>query len=156
VVFDIEASGTPVRIGWTAAHTDEAFLCLDRNGNGTIDDGSELFGTATRLKSGARASNGFAALAELDDDHDRFLDHHDTIWFQLLLWRDLNHDGISQNLELTRAASELNAIGLDYHWSGRRDFWGNTLRYQALAWISNGGPSATASPIYDVFFVRVP
>src|SRR6185436_8116447 len=92
VVFDIEASGTPVRIGWTAAHTDEAFLCLDRNGNGTIDDGSELFGNATPMPGGKPASNGFVALAQYDGNHDAVLDEDDPIWPQLLLWRDLNHD----------------------------------------------------------------
>src|ERR1043165_1278367 len=68
VVFDIAATGQPVRIGWTAAGADEAFLCLDRNHNGRIDNGAELFGSATPLKDGSRALNGFPALAERGAD----------------------------------------------------------------------------------------
>jgi len=152
VMFDINATGSPARIGWTAAGADEAFLCLDRNGNGTIDDGSELFGTATRLKDGRRAPNGFAALAETDANGDGFLDERDPIWTRLLLWRDLNHDGISQPSELMRVtASRLVAIRLAYHWTGRRDSSGNTFRYQAQVWIGTA-----ARPLYDIFFVSVP
>ncbi|HEY6137503.1 MAG TPA: hypothetical protein VI670_07025 [Thermoanaerobaculia bacterium] len=158
VEFDIAASGTPIRIGWTEAGADEAFLCLDRNHNGEIDDGSELFGTATRLNGGARAPNGFEALAEYDDNHDGVIDAQDQVWSQLLLWRDLNHDGISQLSELSSITlSEVKAIGLDYHWTGRRDSSWNTFRYEALAWFGKGNDSkATPRPIYDIFFVSVP
>lgn len=157
VMFDIGGTGTPSRIGWTAAGADEAFLCLDRNDNGRIDDGSELFGTATRLKSGVRAANGFAALAEYDDDCDGFINSRDAIWARLLLWRDLNHDGVSQPAELTRAAAaELKAVRLDYHWTGRRDWSGNIFGYESLVWVGNGGPSPAALPVYDVFFVSAP
>lgn len=146
-----------IRIGWTAAGADEAFLCRDLNGNGRIDDGGELFGTATRLESGARAQNGFVALAAYDDNHDGFIDEKDAIWSRLLLWRDANHDGISQADELTFATSgRLKAIRLDYHWTGRRDRLGNTFRYEALAQISNGNASSVARPVYDVFFVWLP
>jgi hypothetical protein len=157
VLFDIQASGTPIRIGWTAAGADEAFLCLDRNGSGRIDDGSELFGTATRLKNGLRAPNGFVALAEYDDNHDGVIDEKDQIWPHLLLWRDLNHDGISQSSELTPVAgSDLTSISVDYHWTGRRDAMGNTFRYEAKAWLGKNKETATPEPVYDIFFVHVP
>ncbi len=93
VLFDISASGTPRRIGWTATGADEAFLWLDRNHNGRVDDGSELFGNATRLQSGQPAPNGFIApwpnsipmgMASLMPN--------DPIWNSLLLWVDRNHD----------------------------------------------------------------
>lgn len=156
VSFDIAATGRPVTIGWTAAGADEAFLSLDRNQNGRIDNGAELFGTATPLKNGTRAPNGFAALAELDDNHDGLIDHQDAIWSQLLLWRDRNHDGISQPDELAPVAgSGLTAITLDYHWTGRRDASGNLFRYESQAMIQAGSHHATMRPIYDIFFRRV-
>src|SRR5205823_12603124 len=70
VLFDISNEGHVRRIGWTAAGAEEAFLCLDRNGDGQITNGSELFGNATPLKDGSLADNGFQALADFDDNHD--------------------------------------------------------------------------------------
>lgn len=70
VLFDIDGDGQLNRIGWTSREGDDAFLALDRNGNGFIDDGTELFGNATRLRSGLAAANGFDALAEFDENGD--------------------------------------------------------------------------------------
>ncbi|HEX6087877.1 MAG TPA: hypothetical protein VF266_25315 [Thermoanaerobaculia bacterium] len=74
VMFDLRDDGSPRRTGWTSQESEVAFLAWDRNGNGAIDSGAELFGNATPLRSGARAANGFAALAELDANHDGILD----------------------------------------------------------------------------------
>jgi uncharacterized repeat protein (TIGR02543 family) len=152
VLFDIQAIGRPLRIGWTAAGADEAFLALDRNGNGTIDSGAELFGDATPLKVAQTADNGFVALAEFDDDHDGIVDESDSIWDRLKLWFDLNHDGISQPSEIRPAAgSRLVAISLNYHSTRRRDNWGNTYRYESRVWISKAGKQATPVPFTTLF-----
>ena len=74
---------------------------MDRNGNHTIDDGSELFGTATLTTPGVCAPNGFLALRELDTNGDGKIDVSDPPYSQLSLWIDLNHDGQSQANELT-------------------------------------------------------
>jgi hypothetical protein len=156
ILFDITATGHPVWIGWTAAGADEAFLCLDRNHNGQIDSGAELFGSATPLKDGTRAPDGFTALAEFDDNHDGVIDEKDGIWKQLLLWRDLDHDGISQPNELMPVKdSSLTAIRLNYHWTGRRDVSGNYFRYQAAVAIQATTTQTTPRPVYDIFFVHV-
>ncbi|MDQ3282182.1 MAG: hypothetical protein M3Q69_12305, partial [Acidobacteriota bacterium] len=132
VAFDLDRDGVRERIGWTAASANEAFLCLDRNANGTIDDGGELFGNHTVLASGAVATNGFLALAELDSDRNGHIDHADAAWPQLELWTDANHDGISQEAELkSLSASAVQSISTDARWSGRRDAYGNTFRYRA-------------------------
>ena len=157
IEFDIQATGQPVRIGWTAPGADEALLCLDRNQNGTIDNGAELFGDATPLKNGQRAPQGFAALAELDDNHDGVIDRRDAVWSRLLLWRDLDHDGIAKRSEVSPVAgSALAAINLDAQWTGRRDSSGNMFRYEAAAWISDDGKKPSPRPVYDIFFVPVP
>ncbi|HEV2722924.1 MAG TPA: hypothetical protein VG323_23065 [Thermoanaerobaculia bacterium] len=156
VSFDIAATGHPVFIGWTAAGADEAFLCWDRNHNGTIDSGAELFGNSTPLKNGWPAPNGFVALSEYDDNRDGVIDEHDQIWWQLLLWRDLNHDGVSQLSEIVPlAGSGCTKIDLEYHWTGRRDVFGNLFKYQGTVWLANSAGRAIPSPIYDIDFVRV-
>ena len=102
-----------MRIGWTAPGADEAFLVLDRDHDGKITSGVELFGTVTPLTDGRIAGNGFNALVQLDNNHDGVIDEHDAIWSGLLLWRDLSHDGISQPFELTPVAtSSLKSISL--------------------------------------------
>jgi hypothetical protein len=157
VTFDFFATGQPIQMGWTAPQADEAFLCLDRDHSGTIEDGTELFGNAARLMDGTRADHGFEVLLELDDNHDFVIDVRDSIWPELLLWRDLNHDAVSQSDEMSRLdGSGVAAIGLDYHWSGRVDPSGNALHYQSKVWIGEAGRHPTPRPLYDVFFVRVP
>jgi hypothetical protein len=148
VAFDINADGRPDRLGWTAAGTREGFLALDRNGNGRIDDGSELFGNYTRLRNGERAPNGFVALAEFDDNFDGVIDANDSAWHSLLLWIDENHDGISDPGELY----SLNAVGItslrfNAHWTGRRDDHGNMFRYQSIYTLGRA-----TKPYYDIYF----
>lgn len=151
VLFDIAGSGSPARITWTAPGADEAFLWLDRNHNGLVDSGAELFGNATLLMSGRHAANGFEALKEFDDNHDGVIDASDTIWRNLMLWCDRNHDGISQPAEIEPiASSSITAISLDYHWTGRRDLSGNTFRYESRVWLES-----QPRPVYDIFFLRV-
>jgi hypothetical protein len=156
VWFDINGSGTPVHLGWTAAGGDEAFLWLDRNHNGGVTSGAELFGNFTPLKNGRTAANGFEALKEDDSNHDGVIDVRDDIWPRLMLWRDENHDALSQPNEIaTVVGSGLTGIELRYHWTGRPDRWGNGFRYEAKAWIQNPGGSPSPRPLYDIFFVRV-
>lgn len=157
VRFDIAATGTPIQIGWTAAGSNQAFLWMDRNGNGVVDGGGELFGNATSLNDGTRARNGFEALKELDANHDGVLDANDPVWAHLLLWRDFDHDGKSQPGEVERVqGSEITAIDVAYHWTGRRDSQGNTFRYQSTVWLRSRSEQvdrSTSRPIYDVTFV---
>lgn len=157
VDFDINATGTPVRISWTARGGAMAFLALDRDGNGKIDDGAELFGNRTPLSNGARAANGFEALAQYDLNHDGVIDAEDPVWSSLLLWTDLSHDGICQPTEVVPIGdSDVTAIGLDYHWTGRRDSAGNQFGYESKVWLRNGANHATPRPAYDIFFVAAP
>ncbi|MGD9499036.1 MAG: hypothetical protein AB7V33_00910 [Halothiobacillus sp.] len=94
VYFDHNGDGVKTATGWVGS--DDGFLVLDRNGNGTIDSGAELFGDSTVLADGSTAADGFAALAEQDTNGDGVVDANDTGWGDLRVWRDLNQNGISE------------------------------------------------------------
>ncbi len=100
VLFDHNGDGVKQGTGWIAP--DDGLLVLDRNGNGLIDNGSELFGDNTTLNNGQSAEHGFAALSDLDSNGDGQFDAEDAQFADVKVWRDLNTDGISQP-ELNRS-----------------------------------------------------
>jgi hypothetical protein len=114
--FDLTGSMS-VATDWPTAKT--PWLALDRNGNGQIDDGGELFGSATVLQDGARATNGFVALRELDANNDGQITDADAAWSRLLLWSDGDGDRLSTARELSAASShKLLSIDLGYSTRG--------------------------------------
>lgn len=88
--FGIE-DGKTVAHGWVSP--DDGHLAFDKNGNGTVDDISELFGSNT--------ASGFAELAEFDENGDGVIDENDSAFVDLFVWQDLNSDGISSDTEMT-------------------------------------------------------
>jgi len=134
VAFDIDADGTADSISWTDPAAREAFLVLDRNGNGEIDDGRELFGGVTEQPA-TEDRNGFAALRVFDEqarggNGDGWISASDAVYARLRLWTDANHDGRSQRTEIQSLDSEgILAIDLDPMVSNRRDRHGNQLRW---------------------------
>ncbi|MEO5935208.1 MAG: heme utilization protein, partial [Duganella sp.] len=86
----------------------DGLLALDRNHDGAIDDGGELFGTSTATAGGGKARDGFAALAGLDANGDGVVDRKDAQFGDLRVWVDANADGVSQGAELRT----LDALGI--------------------------------------------
>ena len=112
VVFDHNNDGVKTGTGWL--RPDDGWLVLDRNSNGTIDNGGELFGVDTVKSDGTKATDGFDALSDLDSNNDDIFDSSDTRFADVRVWRDLNQDGISQSNELsTLAANNIRSINLN-------------------------------------------
>ena len=111
VYFDINADGVRDHVQWVRSGGDEGFLALDRNGNGVVDDGSELFGVGTPLiLEGRTAPNGFVGLAQYDSrqlggNDDGLITEADAIWPQLRIWVDANADGVSTYSEMRTLTS---------------------------------------------------
>lgn len=99
--FDLDNNGFAEKSGWV--NSDDGILVMDRNGDGIINDGQELFGDQTLLSNGQRATDGFQALADLDTNGDGKIDVNDSDYSNIHVWRDMNSDGYSSADELFTA-----------------------------------------------------
>ncbi|WP_269532410.1 hypothetical protein [Chitinimonas sp. BJYL2] len=121
--FDLDADGVQDSISF--AGPGSSFLALDRNGDGQINDGSELFGT--------RSGNGFADLAQLDDDGNGWIDESDRVWGSLKLWLR-EESGELALIDLAAAG-----IGALYLGSARTDFSLHDRTHRELGQVRQSG-----------------
>jgi hypothetical protein len=157
VQFDLVA-GQRVQIAWTTTNSDDAWLALDRNGNGQIDNGRELFGNMTDQPA-SPDRQGFKALAVYDSvpnggNGDGRIDLRDAIYPSLRVWQDVNHNGISETTELHTLLELDIAIDLDYRESKKTDEYGNRFRYRSKVYDNHGNNVGRWA--WDVFLHMAP
>jgi len=97
--FDLDSNGEAEQVSFVGAGS--GFLALDKNGNGVIDNGSELFGT--------QSGNGFADLAAYDSDGNQWIDENDAVFSKLQIW---SKDGAGKDLLSTLAQRNVGALYL--------------------------------------------
>ncbi|HED2415503.1 TPA: hypothetical protein R4Y39_005954, partial [Raoultella planticola] len=147
VFFDHDGNQFAENTGWVAP--DDGLLIFDRDGNGQIDSGSELFGNNTLLKSGKLAANGYQALQELDENKDGQLNSDDAIWASLRIWQDGNSNGrVDEGELLSLEEAGVAAIGTGYSTSQYVDEQGNAHQQTSTITRSDGAVGQSA----DVWF----
>ena len=160
VPFDMNGDGDRETMAWTNRESEVAFLVMDRDGNGVIDRGSELFGTEPKKANGQKAPNGFEALLDLDGGaaSDGKADAADPYFTRLRLWIDRNHNGTSEATELlTLAQAGVTTIFTTYHETGRVDENGNAYRFAGRALVVHEqSGQAVPRKVFDVYLQVAP
>ncbi|MBI5533349.1 MAG: hypothetical protein HY898_11570 [Deltaproteobacteria bacterium] len=115
--FDLFGTGTVAQVSWVRG--DDALLAIDRNGNGTIDNGRELFGNFVGERGFEEVSSGFAHLAAYDQpcmggNADGAITSSDAIYTKLVLWQDADGNGVSAASEL-HSLAEMGVTSIDLH-----------------------------------------
>ncbi|PZO15402.1 MAG: hypothetical protein DCE87_08565 [Betaproteobacteria bacterium] len=148
IYFDHAGDGFAEATGW--AGSDDGLLVRDLNGDGSINNGTELFGNNTRLKNGQYAANGFEALKDLDSNKDGKLNSADAAWNSLRVWKDTDADAqtdAGELLSLTTAG--VKEIKLAYTNTGTNpDQHGNEHRQTSTYTTTSG----TVRAVHDVWF----
>jgi len=139
VRFDMLASGQAVQTGWVGSG--DGLLVMDRNQDGAINDGAELFGSSTGLSDGTKAVDGFQALAQLDTNHDGVISSADAQFSRLGVWIDGNADGVSGAGEV-KSLAQLNITQLSLNAQTGTDtnngnLLGLTANYQTMDGVSH-------------------
>ena len=148
VMFDLNATGQASQVGWVAGG--DGLLVMDRNGDGQINDGRELFGGATETADGRRAGNGYAALAQLDSNGDGVISAGDAAFQQLQVWVDADQDAFTDAGEL-QSLADLGILSLDLQAQTGTEVDNGNLLGLVSSYTTTGGETRDLA---DVWFAR--
>ena len=155
VQFDLASRNQLKQVSWLAPGTRNAFLTLDVNRNGRIDNGTELVGTAMPQPGQRKKWNALAALAQFDSpphggNGDGMIDTRDKAYSVLRLWTDLNHNGISEPNELASLAqAHILNIALNRQDVKQTDASGNRILFR-VSYKAGAGKNVTNHWLYGV------
>lgn len=140
--FDLDVDGFAEQTAWITADQD-GLLARDVNGDGIINDSSELFGTMT--------VDGFAVLLELDSNGDLRIDANDAAWPELLIWKDIDGDAVSESGELlSLAAWNIASIDLAGVTASTQTIAGNPISHTSTVTFTD----ASTATIADAWFLH--
>lgn len=128
--FDIDGDGETDEVSRLGAGS--GYLALDKNGDGVINDGSELFGTAS--------GNGFADLARYDEDGNGWIDENDAVWSKLKIWaKDENGKDVLYSLaDKGVGAICLQNVSTDFTLKGQNGQTNGAIRNSGIFLYENG------------------
>ena len=161
VHFWIDLEGRSLTTAWTNPQTEEAFLWMDLNNDHTAHV-TELFGSRMVAPDGAYHANGFDALRKFDradfgGDYDGQITHRDRAWARLRLWVDRNHDGVSQQGEISVLSSHrIVALNLAYTEGETYDEHGNELYLVGSYTVRVPGRDTELRTMADIEFRFIP
>ena len=149
VFFDHDGNLFAESTGWVG--TDDGLLVFDKNTNGVIENGNELFGNNTQLSDGSLAENGYIALQELDDNQDGLINNMDAAWQQLNVWQDKNGNAQADAGELlSLEEAGIISIGTQYNHSTYIDAQGNAHKQVSNITMSDESVNDSADVWFDI------
>ncbi len=147
VYFDHNNDGLREKTAWVKS--DDGLLVLDKNNDGIISNGNELFGSNTTLKNGLSASNGFEALSDYDDNADGVIDSNDALYSSIKIWQDIDENGKTDSGELKSLEQVgIKSIKTTYTSTSLTDAQGNFHQQTSIASLSN----QQETTVTDVWF----
>ena len=140
--FDLFGNGAGIHSGWLSGG--DGFLAVDKNGNGMVDNISEMFG-------GIAKGAGFASLAAYDSNHDGVVDKSDANFADLLIWRDANGNHATDGGELSGLAqSGIASLAVGYIEVPFLDAQGNLHLERSTATFDDGSSVAMTDVYFNV------
>ena len=137
VSFDMDGDGMAEQTAWLKKGS--GFLVWDKNGDGMVNDGTEMFGEATVMSDGKRAENGVEASKDLDSDNNNIINQYDELWGELRIWHDENSNGKTEEGELSLLSDwDIQSISLDFAEINLKDEADNKILFESEVVLENG------------------